>query len=437
MSSSGPGRGTRLDEISLAQARRIAVAAQRLGRAPPAVVDLGTVDRLVRQIGVVQIDSVNVVARAHLLPLFSRLGPYPVAALNRAAWPDGPRDRRLAEAWAHEASLVPVGVLPLLRWRQEEFAIKSWLRVDRLRREHPGFVERVLQVIADHGPSSAGEVDAVLEGPHRGRPGWWEWSATKTACEYLFATGALAVAHRRGFERRYDLVQRVLPPHVLTAATPSVADAKRMLIALAARGHGIATAADLADYYRFGVADARQAVTGLVESGEVVPVQVRGWKETAYLHRDARIPRSVGGAALLCPFDPLIWFRPRTERLFGFHYRIEIYTPVSRRRHGYYVLPLLVGDRLVARFDLKADRVGSRLLVQASWVEAGADPEEAADAAATELAAMASWLELGEVVVLPRGDLWRALRLRPGMSGVDRAEIGGSGSDRTETRSAG
>jgi uncharacterized protein YcaQ len=211
-------------------------------------------------------------------------------------------------------------------------------------------------------------------------------------------------------------MDRVLPEWVTALPTPEVADAKRASLALAARAHGIGTAADLADYYRIKLAPARVALAELAEEGEVVPVRVRGWKEVAYLHRDARIPRKVSGAALLCPFDPLIWERDRTERLFDFYYRIEIYTPLEKRQFGYYVFPLLVGDQLVGRFDLKADRLASRLLVQASWVEPGADAALAADAAAIELTRMAVWLGLGEVVVMPRGDLWMTLASRPGMT---------------------
>ena len=288
--------------------------------------------------------------------------------------------------------------------------------MDAVRRDHPGFLDTVLGVIDERGPSSAGDIEKALEAPGRGISGWWEWSITKTACEYLFAIGAIGVAYRRGFERCYDLMDRVLPPWVTAIPTPEVADAKRASFALAARAHGIGTAADLADYYRIKLTDARIALAELVEEGEVVPVSVRGWKEVAYLHRDARIPRKVSGAALLCPFDPLIWERARTERLFDFHYRIEIYTPQEKRQFGYYVFPLLVGEQLVGRFDLKADRLGSRLLVQASWVEPDADAAVAADAAAVELTRMADWLGLGEIVVMQRGDLWPTLASRPGMA---------------------
>jgi uncharacterized protein len=418
-------------ELTPGQACRIAISAQQLG-APPRASDAPSINRghlmrLVRSIGLLQIDSVNVLARAHLLPIFSRLGPYPVSVLDGAAWPRSSRDRLLVEAWAHVASLIPLSVQPLVRWRQQQFATEPWGRVDTLRRNHPGFLDTVLAVIAEQGPSSAGDIEKALEAPGRETSGWWEWSITKTACEYLFAVGAIGVAYRRGFERCYDLIERVLPPEILATPTPAVSDAKRALLALAARSHGIGTVADLADYYRVSVRSARTALAELVEDGEVTQVRVRGWKEPAFLHKDARIPRRVNGSALLCPFDPLIWARERTERLFGTRYRIEIYVPAAQRQYGYYVLPLLVGERIVGRFDLKADRATGRLLVQASWSEQGSghsteqdserqpDPAAAADAAAVELARMAGWLGLEETVVLPRGDLWRTLAARPGM----------------------
>ena len=423
VTSTVPGSPAVIPELTAGQARRIAIAAQQLaGPVRPLTgpvgrgINRGHLNRLLDSIGLLQIDSVNVLARAHLLPIFSRLGPYPYSLLEGAAWPRRSGDRLLLEAWAHVASLVPVGIEPLLRWRQAKFAAEPWPRVDAVRRDHPGFLDTVLSVIDERGPSSAGEIEKALEAPGRGISGWWEWSITKTACEYLFAIGAIGVAYRRGFERCYDLMDRVLPEWVTALPTPDVADAKRASLALAARAHGIGTAADLADYYRIKLTSARVALAELAEEGEVVPVRVRGWKEVAYLHRDARIPRKVSGAALLCPFDPLIWERDRTERLFDFHYRIEIYTPQEKRQFGYYVFPLLVGEQLMGRFDLKADRLGSRLLVQASWVEWDADAAIAADAAAVELTRMATWLGLAEVVVMQRGDLWATLASRAGMT---------------------
>ena len=409
-------------ELTAAQARRTAIAAQGLSAAlpvEPQIYNRGHLRRVVDRVGLLQIDSVNVLARAHYLPLFARLGDYPVDLLSNAAWPRRPADRLLLETWAHVASLAPIEIEPLLRWRQQKFADGPWSSAARVNAEHPGFVERVLGVVRENGPMSAGEIEKVLEAPGKGRPGWWEWSTTKTVCEYLFAVGAIGTSYRRGFERVYDLMERILPAHIAGTPTPSEPDAKRALMALAARSHGIGTIGDLADYYRIPNADAKRALIELTEEGVVFPVAVQGWRETAYLHRDAKMPRKVGGRALLCPFDPLIWERARTERLFGFRYRIEIYTPAEKRIHGYYVFPLLVDDRLVGRFDLKADRSTGRLLVQASWCEPGAAPGEVAEHATVELRRMARWLSLTEVVIVPRGNLSGELAAAMLSGGVD------------------
>lgn len=406
--------GTAQREITAAQARRTAIAAQGLSSPLPptaGVVNRGHLRRAVDRLGVLQIDSVNVVARAHFLPLFARLGEYPVDLLTGAAWPDRAADRTLLETWAHEASLIPIELQPLLRWRQESFVDGPWSSAATLRTEHPGFCERVLAVVRAQGPLSAGDIEKVLEAPGKGNPGWWRWSPTKTATEYLFAIGAIGTSYRRGFERVYDLTERIVPAAVAAVPTPSEADAKRALIARSAKSHGIGTAADLADYYRIRNDDAKKALAELIEEGTVIPVRVRGWREVAYLHKDARMPRQVTGRALLCPFDPLIWERARTERLFDFRYRIEIYTPSEKRTYGYYVFPLLVGEALVGRFDLKADRATGRLLVQASWSEPGTEPLQVAGAAAVELHRMARWLKLEEVTVMPRGNLHPALAL--------------------------
>ena len=371
---------------------------------------------MVEKVGLLQIDSVNVLARAHYLSLFARMGEYPVELLAGAAWPAKSAHRTLFETWAHEASLVPIEVQPLLRWRQQKFVDGPWSTAAKLRAQHPGFLDDVLAVVRDHGPMSAGDIEKVLEAPGKGKPGWWEWSATKTASEYLFATGAIGTSFRRGFERVYDLTERILPAHVADAPTPDEFEAKKALIALSARSHGIGTVGDLADYYRIRNDEAKRALLELAEDGVVIPVQVKGWRDVAYLHRDARMPRKVTGRALLCPFDPLIWERARTERLFGFHYRIEIYTPAPKRTYGYYVFPLLVDDELVGRFDLKADRATGRLLVQAAWHEPDAHPGEVAAAASVELGRMARWLGLAEVAIMPRGNLHAVLTaaMQPG-----------------------
>ncbi|MEO5834182.1 MAG: crosslink repair DNA glycosylase YcaQ family protein [Nakamurella sp.] len=394
--------------LTPAQARRVSIVAQGLGRdrpleAPPA--GRAQVNRAAVDQGLLQIDSVNVLARAHYMPLYSRLGRYDTTHLDDAVWPASPsRPRLLLEAWAHEASMVPLDVWSNLWWRRRDHALGRWGSAVRLTTEHPRAIDDVLAVISERGPISAGQVEQVLEGG-RGAGGWWGWSTTKTACEVLFAAGVIATAFRRGFERSYDLTERVLPAAVLAATPLPEADAKRSLVELASRRLGVGTVFDLADYFRLKAVDTAAAVVDLVADGVLEPVRVDGWKDVAYLHVGARIPRSVGGATLLCPFDPMIWFRRRTERLFDFRYRIEIYTPAEKRVYGYYVFPLLVGDALVGRFDLKADRQAGTLLVQSSWLEPGHSPEAVVPAARAELRRMADWLGLAEVVVKPRGDL--------------------------------
>ncbi len=402
--------------ISRAAARRIAVAAQGLHRAKPFDSPPATRAQVVKAAtgqGLLQIDSVNVLARAHYLPVYSRLGVYPTEFIDEAAWPAGRRRRSLVEGWAHEASLVPLDVYRLLWWRRRDHALGRWGSSTRLADEHPDFVDDVFRIIAGEGPISAGQVEKLLA-RGRGEGGWWGWSATKTACEVLFAAGRIATAHRRSFERYYDITERVIPAEVLAGTLPAESDAKRQLVEIAARKHGIGTAADLADYFRLKTSETLAALDELIEQGVVQPVSVPGWKNTGYLHTRAKVPRSVDGAALLCPFDPLIWFRRRTERIFDFHYRIEIYTPSDKRVHGYYVFPLLVGDSLVGRFDLKADRAAGDLLVQSAWLEPSQHPGDVADNADRELRRMADWLGLDRVVVRPRGDLAQRLAgLRP------------------------
>jgi uncharacterized protein YcaQ len=367
-------------------------------------VSRGHLRRLLARIGLLQIDSVNVLARAHLMPVFSRLGDYPLEVFRAAAWPTKSADRLWVETWAHEASLVPVELSPYLRWERRHWSTNH---AQRMQRDHPGLLEDVLAVVAAQGPCSAGQVEEQLASGSKGRPGWWEWSLAKQACEALFSAGRLGTAYRRGFERHYDLIERILPKRVLDIPTPTPAEAQRHLVNIAARAHGVGTVADIADYFRMPVVAARSAVVDLVEEGAVLPVAVEGWRETAYLHREAKVPRKVAGSALLCPFDPLVWQRSRSERIFGFHYRIEIYTPAPQRRFGYYVCPLLVGESLVGRLDLKAGRAEGQLLVQASWQEPGIDTAVAAEAAGRELRRMAGWLGLPEVVVKPVGNFWR------------------------------
>ncbi|MBV9910581.1 MAG: YcaQ family DNA glycosylase, partial [Hyphomicrobiales bacterium] len=339
--------------------------------------------------------SVNVLVRAHYMPAFSRLGPYDRSLIDAAAW-GGRKKRRLFEYWAHEASLLPLSLHPLLRWRmaRAERGEAGWkglrLFAGQRRAEAQGFLKR----IRDEGPSAASDFEE-----NRGRSGWWEWGDAKQALEWLFWAGHITTATRRGsFERVYDLTERVIPAEILSLPTPDENEAHRALIERAAQALGVGTAQDLRDYFRLGPAGARQAIETLVEAHVLEPVEVPGWAHLAYLHRDARRPRRISARALLAPFDPLVWERSRALRLFDFHYRIEIYTPADKRQHGYYVLPFLLGDRLVARLDLKADRQAGRLLVHAVHLEPNA-PSDAMDAISEELQAMADWLGLGEVVL--------------------------------------
>jgi uncharacterized protein YcaQ len=394
--------------LSAAQARRVALAAQGFAdglRDRPA--DGWALRKVLSRVGLLQIDSVNVLTRAHYLPLFARMGPYDPVLLDRA-FMQAPR--RLFEYWGHEASLLPVATQPLLRWRMASASEDAWGGMRRVAEEHPGLVADVLATVAERGPISASEL-ATHHGdvPRRSGP-WWDWSHTKRALEFLFWSGQVTSARRRGFERLYDLPERVLPRAVVDTPTPDVADAQRELVRIAARAMGVATERDLRDYFRLPVADARARVGELVEEGALLPVTVAGWDGgQAYLDPAARVPRSLHARALVGPFDSLVWERPRAERVFGFRYRIEIYVPAPKRVHGYYVLPFLLGDTLVARVDLKADRKAGLLLVQAAWAEDGAPPETAAELAA-ELELMAGWLGLGGVAVADRGDLAPALR---------------------------
>lgn len=390
--------------LSAAQARRVALAAQGFDRPrPSAPAGARAMLQTAQRLGVLQIDSVNVLARAHYLPLFSRLGPYDRDRLDQASWRS---PRRLFEYWGHEASLLPVATQPLLRWRMARAADDAWGGMRRVATEQPQLVARVLEDVRAHGPISAAQL-AADERPRRAGP-WWDWSDVKRAIEWLFWSGQVTSARRRGFERLYDLPERVLPRDVVSAPTPDEADAHRALVRIAARALGIAAERDLRDYFRLPVAAARRAVAELVAAGELLAVSVEGWRAPAYLDPGARVPRRVHARALVGPFDPLVWERSRVERLFDFHFRLEIYVPADRRRHGYYVLPFLLGDRLVARVDLKADRAAGALLVQAAWAEAGA-PRETAGELAAELSTMARWLGLECVAVRERGDLARAL----------------------------
>ena len=393
------------EKLTAGEARRIALGAQGFATPrPEGPVAKRQLVKLVDRLGVIQIDSVNVVSRTHYLPAFSRLGAYPRAMLEEVA---GAKKRPLFEYWAHEASLLPLASQPLFRWRMRDAhdGVGVWKGVARFLRERREFVDRVLDEIAARGPLAASE----LEMGHKGEGGWWGWSEGKRAVECLFWTGELTTATRRGtFERVYGLPEKVLPRAVLEAPTPSREDAHRALYRQAIRAMGIATAKDLRDYFRMPVEGAKARMAELVEDGALVPVTVKGWREGAYLDPAARWPRRVEARALLSPFDNLIWFRERTERMFGVRYRIEIYTPAEKRTHGYYVLPFLEGDALTARVDLKSDRKAGTLIVQASHAEPWAS-EATPEKLAAELKLMAAWLGLERVRVEKKGDLAGAL----------------------------
>jgi uncharacterized protein YcaQ len=397
-----------MESLSLAQARRIALASQGFSDPVPAgVPNLRHVRRVLGRIGLLQIDSVNVVQRAHYVPLYSRLGPYPTTLLDRAAYR---RPRALFEYWGHEASLLPVELQPLMRWRMSRAADQAWGRVRRIAAERPQLVDFVRDEVKSKGPVTAAEIETDL-GRERTQQWGWNWSDTKTLLEWLFYTGEVTTARRTSsFAREYDMPERVLPPEVLAVPTPSPEETRRELIRRAAIALGVAAEAELRDYFRLPVEGFRTALAELVEAGELIPVAVDGWRPRAYLHVNARLPRWVRASALLTPFDPLIWERARTERLFGFRYRIEIYVPAPQRVYGYYVLPFLLGDRLVARVDLKADRAAGVLQVPAAWQEPGVDAERTAGALAAELVRFAGWLGLSAVAPPTAGDLAGPLR---------------------------
>jgi uncharacterized protein YcaQ len=391
------------EKISLAVARRIALAAQGFADPRPnGTPDRRHLARVLARTGLLQIDSVSAVVRAHYMPLYSRLGPYPLALLDNAAVT---RKRRVFEYWAHEASFLPVETYPLMRWRMEraERGEEMYNGLAKWGRERAAYIEDIYREVVERGPIAA----SALEG-QKGSGGWWGWSDAKHAFEWLFWAGRITTASRRGFERLYDLPERVLPPAILALPVPSPEDAHRELLRISARAHGVATAGDLRDYFRLSPADIKDRIEELVESGDLLPVRVEGWDKPAYLHKDARFPRKIEARALLAPFDPVVFERSRTERLFDFRYRIEIYTPAEKRQYGYYVLPFLLGERIVARIDLKADRPAGVLRVHAAYAEPGAPPQTAAELF-EELKLMQGWLGLESIEVTPAGDLGQPL----------------------------
>lgn len=381
--------------FTLKQARRLALAAQGFdGRPPPASVQPSRLNRLIERLGVLQIDSVNALVRSHYLPLFSRLGHYNRDLLDQAAWSQG-RRRTLFEYWGHEASLLPMSMYPLMRWRMDRASRGEGIyqQLARFGQERQDVIRRVLAAVREQGALGAGSLSTRQEkaGP------WWDWSAEKHALEWLFAAGEVTVAGRRGFERLYDLPERVLPESILQQPLPDEAQAQRALLVHAAEALGIATEKDLRDYFRLDPADSRARLVELEEAGDLLRCEVQGWKQPAWCRPGAKIPRKVAASALLSPFDSLVWERGRTERLFDFRYRLEIYTPVHKRVYGYYVLPFLHHERIAARVDLRAERALGQLAVHAVHEDASGLDEEGMQALALKLRRMARWLGLERV----------------------------------------
>jgi uncharacterized protein YcaQ len=400
-----------MTRLSAAQARRVAVAAQGFATPPPAGgVTRAHLRRLIARIQVLQLDSVSVAVRAHYAPVFSRFGPYDRGLLDAAAWSNSPRSPRLlVEYWAHEAALMSVQDWPLLRWRMREYTHGRW--GVEIVKNNPALVDAVVAAVSELGPSTAGQIEAHLTtATRRGKGAWWNRSETKWVAEALFSSGVFTTSHRVGFARHYDLTERVLPADVLVREVDD-AEAMRELTLRAATALGVATAADIRDYFRLRTHQVQPALAELVAAGELEPVDVDGWGP-AYLRAGLTVPRTDRGTALLCPFDPLIFFRPRVARLFAFDYRIEIYTPAAQRRYGYYVWPFLLDGELVARVDLKADRAAGELVVVGAFAEDDQYRSRVAGSLAAELHTMAGWLGLAGVRIGERGDLVADLRRR-------------------------
>ena len=378
----------RFDSLSIADARRIALSAQGFDTARPTTkATQRHVDALIARLGVIQIDSVNVLVRSQELPLFARLGNH-----DRNAIPKATQAQKLFEYWGHEAAHLPVDLYPLFRWKMDAARtgkVTHW-GLTSFYEDNKAFVKRTLKHVATNGPTTSRELSTRTE--KKGT--WWDWDEAKVALEYLFLTGEL-MSRGRGsdFARIYDIPERVLPQRVIDAPTPSEHDARKQLLVRSAIAQGVATVSDLADYYRQKLATVKPLITELVEEGELREVAVDGWTEKAFVHRNAKLPKQLHATALLSPFDSLVWCRPRNERLFDFHYRIEIYTPKEKRKFGYYVLPFMMNGEMVGRVDLKADRANSKLLVHSVHTEKGVKRSSINDALNTELRTMASWLD--------------------------------------------
>ena len=383
--------------ISVDRARRIALGAQGFTDSiPKGRIDVRHFRRVLDRVGLVQLDSVNVFSRTHYMPFFSRLGPYDRSALDKWLW----GSRELFEYWGHEASLIPIDHFPLFRPRMNgDF---RWDRLESMRRENPEYLQAVLEEVAAKGPVTTAHLDAPGE---RVKGQMWGWSDGKVALEALFMGGYVTTAARRNFTRHYDLVERVIPSHIRDHEELGADTANRRLLMHAARRLGVGTAADLADYYRIRMPRARPLIDQLAEEGQLEKVEVVGWADTAYLHPEATVPRRTEGSALLSPFDSLVWFRSRVERVFDFHYRIEIYVPAPKRVYGYYVLPFLMDGHLVGRVDLKTDRQAGRLRVQGAFAEEGVDRLAVGRRLAADLEQTSTWLGMNDVEVIPNGDL--------------------------------
>ncbi|MCP3998197.1 MAG: winged helix-turn-helix domain-containing protein [bacterium] len=388
-------------ELSNSQARRIALAAQGFtDPRPKSRVDRRHFRRVINRIGLLQLDSVNVLQRSHYLPMWSRLGNYSIEALDEFT----ARSGEMFEYWGHEASLLPVELHRLFRWRMEE--LEPWRRVKDMIGGHPDYVPSVLAEIAANGPLAVSD----LSDPGARTGPWWGHGKGKTALDWLFAKGEITAYRNPNFGRVYDLPSRVVAAEHLNAPTLTKEEALRELLLLSAQHHGVGTATDLADYYRLHKPTARSVIAEMASDGDLHQVQVEGWSHPAFMHPAAKLPRRIGAAALLSPFDPVVWARDRAERLFGFRYRIEIYVPKPDRIYGYYVLPFLMDDRLVGRVDLKSDRKAGVFRVLGSFHEAGVNTAEVAERLAPELRAMAEWLGFSEVDVGGNGNLAIALQ---------------------------
>ncbi len=393
-----------MDRLSISEARRMALAGEGFSeKRPRGKVSRRHLQKVVDRLGVIQLDSVNVAVRSHYMPFFSRLGAYPLTELDTLAW----STHHLFEYWGHQASLLPVEQHPLHRWKMAQRRHDRQSRwLNALEQKHPGYIDAVLEEVHERGPIAAGE----LTDPGKKSGPWWGYSKGKQTLEYLFWTGQVTANRRSNFERVYDVPERAIPAEVLAAPTPTEQEARKALLEIGARVLGVGTVGDLTNYFMLNIPKSRAAIAELVEDGVLVPVAVEDWKQPAYRHRDARVPRKVHATALLTPFDNLVWRRERDEQLFDFHYRIEIYTPAPKRVYGYYVLPFLHGDRIVARVDVKADRKARTLVVPGAFAEPGVDVGAVAEALGGELRLMAEWLGLERVTIGRKGDLSTPVR---------------------------